>query len=103
MADLIAIAETLEAQAAALRREAARQASAGQAELALEPDAPWIDWPGGDEPPVPAGTRVDIRYRSGTVELGRPADVFNWQHGGDVVPVDPTEITAYRVSAEQPD
>ena len=82
MADLIAIAETLEAQAAALRREAARQASAGQAELALEPDAPWIDWPGGDEPPVPAGTRVDIRY---------------------VVPVDPTEITAYRVSAEQPD
>lgn len=98
--DFIAMAEVLEAQAASLRRHAATIANEGQASLPLHDAEPaWIDWVGGDEPPVPTGTLVDIRFRDLPPELGRPADVYVWSHE-DLD--DGSEIVAYRVSAVQP-
>lgn len=91
MADLIAIAETLEAQAAALRREAARLAQAGQAELALEPagDGAWIDWPGGEQPTDTYGKNVDVQDEH-DIWTG-PASLVSWHLR-----------LSYRISADQP-
>lgn len=40
----------------------------------------WIHWNGG-ECPVPAGTKVDIRFRRGGDESNRLAEVLEWGHG----------------------
>ena len=40
----------------------------------------WIQWDGGDCP-VPAGTRVDIRFRRGGDEMNRIAEDLDWVHG----------------------
>lgn len=103
--DFIAIAETLEAQAAALRRHAATLANEGQAALPLaEPqEHPWNDWMGGDGPPAEArGKYVDIVFGSGWTETGVPADVYNWSHV-DADDIHFHEIKRYRIAAEQPD
>lgn len=98
MADLIAIAETLEAQAAALRREAARLAAVDQAELALEPaEGCWAAWEGGEQPAATYGKVVDYQERNGTQHTG-PAAALLWGHDGDG-----GDIVAFRISAAQPD
>ena len=40
----------------------------------------WIHWNGG-ECPVPARTRVDIRFRRGDDESNRIAEALEWGHG----------------------
>lgn len=40
----------------------------------------WIQWNGG-ECPVPARTRVDIRFRRGGNESNRIAEALEWEHG----------------------
>lgn len=40
----------------------------------------WIQWDGG-ECPVPARTRVDIRFRRGGDESNRIAEALEWGHG----------------------
>ena len=40
----------------------------------------WIQWNGG-ESPVPAGTRVDVRFRRGDDESNRIAEDLEWGHG----------------------
>lgn len=40
----------------------------------------WIHWNGG-ECPVPARTRVDIRFRRGGDESNRIAEALEWGHG----------------------
>ena len=40
----------------------------------------WIQWNGG-ECPVPARTRVDIRFRRGGDECNRIAEALEWKHG----------------------
>lgn len=98
--DFIAVAETLEAQAAALRRHAAALANEGQATLELEPTDEWIEgWAGGEQPPETYGKNVDLRFRSGYLEVGVPAHAWQWGH---VNKDTNSDIVAYRISAEQP-
>ena len=40
----------------------------------------WIQWNGG-ECPVPARTRVEIRFRRGGNESNRIAEALEWEHG----------------------
>lgn len=57
----------------------------------------WTVWNGGDWPPVPAHTRVAVRFRSGTEhgEDGRyNASAWRWNHHTNG---DPSDIVAYRV------
>jgi hypothetical protein len=100
MADLLAIAETLEAQAASLRREAARIAAAGQAELELEPQAEWRDHDGSEQPTGTYGKNVDVALRDGEEWTG-PANVCAWQH--DPEHPENGQIARWRLSAEQPE
>lgn len=79
-----------------------------QGELLAEPEAPWIEWPGG-EMPVPLGTLVDIRTHRGDECRGLMAAhrVFltngyapsagreYWRH---TAPPHPLQIVAYRIS-----
>ena len=60
----------------------------------------WIEWHGG-ECPVPAGTRVSVKFRNG-VSTGLSGDrvaEYGWVHYGDA-----SDIVAYRISkpAEPP-
>lgn len=99
--DFIAMAETLEAQASALRREAARIAAVGQAELELAPAEPeWIVWEGGEQPPETYGKTVDYKLRNDGETIGYPAAAINWSW--DDSGPDPFDIVAYRISADQP-
>lgn len=98
--DFIAMAETLEAQAASLRRHAAELAAEGQGALELEtPTAgEWKPWEGGDQPPETYGKIVDVELRDGETISG-PASALVWpvdenQNGRDIV--------KWRISAEQP-
>lgn len=58
----------------------------------------WIEWHGG-ECPVPAGERIDIRFRGGTYEDYQPSEGWRWTHVGGAY-----DIVAYRISkpAEPP-
>ena len=53
----------------------------------------WIQWDGG-ECPVPAGTRVDVRFRRGGDESNRIAEALEWEHGKLGCWLD---IVAYRI------
>jgi hypothetical protein len=104
MADLLAIAETLEAQAAALRREHARQAQEGQGALALEPLNEWREWKGGDTPPPEAVGKNVVLWRrrepvAGAGAMWGPADAFRWNWDTDEPEGD---IMAWRLADEQP-
>lgn len=93
--DFIAMAETLEAQAALLRQYAATQVSA---------DDVWFDWAGGDEPPENArGKVVEIAMRAGISTEG-PAESYGWAHPHMDYTTKPLagDIVRYRIAAEQP-
>jgi hypothetical protein len=103
--DFIAMAETLEAQAASLRRHAAELAAEGQGALELE--APvvgeWRDWEGGEQPPESFGKVVDVQLRDG-YEMRGPASALEWLPGaGPSKTAVRRDIIAWRISAEQPD
>lgn len=55
----------------------------------------WIDWRGG-ECPVPANSRVDIKFRDGDIGLAQSAN-WDWSHLGYR-----SDIIAYRIIPEQP-
>jgi hypothetical protein len=93
--DFIAMAETLEAQAAALRRYASRDTET--APLPLEPqEAEWVEWTGGDQPADTYGKWVDYHLREGVEGTG-PSGALTWDHQDAA-----SDIVAYRLSAEQP-
>lgn len=93
--DFIAIAETLEAQAASLRREHARQAAAELPQLPLGDE--WHDHDGSDAPVATYGKHVDVVYREGQRPGDTaPASVLSWTHDGG-----PHDIVEWRLSAEQ--
>lgn len=87
--DYIAMAETLEAQAASLRREHARLAAAELPQLPLGDG--WRAHPGGDheQPPETYGKNVDVKDER-TIWTG-PAAAVGW-----------TMPCEWRLSAEQP-
>lgn len=58
------------------------------------PEPGWLEWAGGDMP-VPAGARVDLRFRGGDSGNGR-AHIWYWQHYGEDY-----DIIAYRLSPKQ--
>jgi hypothetical protein len=107
--DFIAIAETLEAQAASLRRHAAELAAEGQGALELDVPAAggWHEWEGGDTPPAEAmGRNVDVQLRDGDVISGPAAALtWGWEHNAAAHPENEgrRDIVEYRISAEQPD
>lgn len=88
------MAESLETQAASLRRHAATLANEGQGALELEPQ--WLDWAGGDEPPVPGATIVEWEARDGERALA-PANALSWAHHDHRL-----DIVKYRVVESQP-
>jgi hypothetical protein len=103
MVDLVAIAETLEAQAGALRREAARLAGEGQAELELTPAVgSWVTWEGGEQPESTYGKVVDVRLRDG-YEMSSPASALVWLHNSPYAdaPNGSRDIIAFRISADE--
>lgn len=55
----------------------------------------WIEWRGG-ECPVPANSRVDIKFRDGDIGLEQSAN-WDWIHLGYR-----SDIIAYRIIPEQP-
>lgn len=65
---------------------------------------PWIEWAGGVRPPVPIGTRVDVRYRNGETAFDVPAGAADdaaedWTHGHNGGPApSPYDIVAYRLA-----
>lgn len=86
------MAETLEAQAASLRREQARQAAAELPQLPLGDDG-WHDHAGdGEQPTGTYGKFVDIEAGDHGVDWTGPANVVNWQ-----------APCRWRLSAEQPE
>lgn len=95
--DYIAMAETLEAQAASLRREAARVASEGQTELELAAAPVWMEWSGGEAPPDAAGKFVDVRTRDEDEFFNMPSAVVTWRHHND-----PSDVVQWCLSVEQP-
>jgi len=66
----------------------------------MKTEQAWIDWAGG-ECPVPPGTKVEVRYDSGTLSGGNPGLAENWDwspEGGGVG----YRIKAYRVLEPAP-
>ena len=55
----------------------------------------WIEWSGGNCP-VPANSRVDIKFRDGDIGLEQSAN-WDWSHRGYR-----SDIIAYRIIPEQP-
>ena len=58
----------------------------------------WIDWGGGEYPPVSTNAVVDVKLRCGSVTAGQPAGAMNWQVNA---PGDPGDIIAYRLHKPQ--
>ena len=54
----------------------------------------WIEWSGGDRP-VAAGTTVNIKFQSGTVDYTNYPEAYYWKHDGNE-----TVIAAYRIVKE---
>jgi hypothetical protein len=103
--DFIAMAETLEVQAASLRRHAAELAAEGQGALELEAPVAgeWRDWEGGEQPPESFGKVVDVQLRDG-YEMRGPASALEWLPGAGRLENGGTrDIVKWRISAEQPD
>lgn len=50
-----------------------------EAALAAKNDG-WIDWPGGEFPPVSTNTIVDVKFEKGYVQSGYPAGEYSWEH-----------------------
>jgi hypothetical protein len=57
-------------------------------------DDGWIEWNGGDSP-VPFGTVVQWRLRSGKVSAPFPDVHLGWRHMPDYYPE--SDVVAYRV------
>ncbi len=75
---------------------ASRQESKPAATPAPEPatDDGWIDWAGGECPPVEADTEVWLKFRDGTSSYGQwKARNYSWQHHGNG-----DDIIKYRIS-----
>lgn len=40
----------------------------------------WIEWSGGECPPVSTNTVVDVKFKNGNVQSGYPAGEYSWEH-----------------------
>lgn len=58
----------------------------------------WIEWGGGEYPPVSTNAVVDVKLRCGSVTARQPAGAMNWQVNA---PGDPGDIIAYRLRHPQ--
>jgi hypothetical protein len=56
--------------------------------------APWVDWHGGDAPPVPNDELVDIKLPDGGIQTTTTAGEWDWAKDGH----SETSVVAYRVS-----
>lgn len=56
----------------------------------------WIDWPGGECPPVSTSTVVDVKFKNGNVQSGYPAGEYSWEHAWQGA-----NIIAYRLHQPQ--
>lgn len=68
-----------------------------EAALAAKNDG-WIEWGGGEYPPVSTNTVVDVKLRCGSVTVRQPAGVMNWRSNS---PDEPGDIIAYRLHQMQ--
>lgn len=68
-----------------------------EAALAAKSDG-WIDWGGGECPPVSTNAVVDVKLRCGSVTARQPAGVMNWRSNS---PDEPGDIIAYRLHQPQ--
>lgn len=68
-----------------------------EAALAVENDG-WIEWGGGEYPPVSTNAVVDVKLRCGSVTVRQPAGAMNWQSNA---PDEPGDIIAYRLHRPQ--
>lgn len=66
-----------------------------EAALAAKNDG-WIDWPGGECPPVSTSTVVDVKFKNGNVQSGYPAGEYSWEHAWQGA-----NIIAYRLHQPQ--
>lgn len=90
------MAETLEAQAASLRRFAATAANEGQGTLPLDTNDGWHDHDGAEQPTATHGRNVLLRFRNACEDVA-PADVMDWSHSDSC-----HDIVAWRLADEQP-
>jgi hypothetical protein len=68
-----------------------------EAALAAKNDG-WIEWGGGEYPPVSTNAVVDVKLRCGSITARQPAGAMNWQVNA---PGDPGDIIAYRLHQPQ--
>ena len=68
--------------------------SAYQYETALAAGEGWIEWGGGERPPVATGTMVDVKLRSRHITKNRTAGSLEWKH---YTPDGAGSIIAYRL------
>ncbi len=52
----------------------------------------WIEWGGGEECPVAAGTHIEVKFRDGTSSPDKEPELFLWQQTGR-----DCDIIAYRI------
>ncbi|QHJ82129.1 MAG: hypothetical protein [Bacteriophage sp.] len=58
----------------------------------------WIEWGGGEYPPVSTNTVVDVKLRCGSVTVRQPAGIMNWRSNASD---EPGDIIAYRLHLMQ--
>lgn len=68
-----------------------------EAALAAKNDG-WIEWGGGEYPPVSTNTVVDVKLRCGSVTVQQPAGIMNWRSNASD---EPGDIIAYRLHQMQ--
>lgn len=68
-----------------------------EAALAAKNDG-WIEWGGGEYPPISTNTVVDVKLRCGSVTVRQPAGIMNWRSNA---PDEPGDIIAYRLHQMQ--
>ena len=56
----------------------------------------WIEWDGGNYPPVSTSTVVDVKFKDGQVQSGYPAGEYSWEHAWQG-----SNIIAYRLHQPQ--
>lgn len=56
----------------------------------------WIEWSGGECPPVSTNTVVDVKFKNGNVQSGYPAGEYSWEHAWQ-----DCNIIAYRLHKPQ--
>lgn len=66
-----------------------------EAALAAKKDG-WIDWGGGNCPPVSTNTAVDVKFKDGQVQSGYSAGEYSWEHAWQS-----SNIIAYRLHKPQ--